>query len=306
TMERSETNDEKKISDPIDREPSLTPPPELNEYQLRTTVGTLRATLSQYSEGLRSENVDIGSPSISYEPQDDIELDPELLAIQQSIKQPNGKSNRYVDAKVEITVFPVRHPGMQTMDANRTTQTEFDKPIKFIMKAQDNFELMIKNICEKRNIGKQDIVLTYKKVKVFPRSTPESLGMSGQAHMEVFTKDTYNYYKERNDLLKHKMLEEIERESKLLSDNSNESDFDNAEKTFQTDIDYLHLKLLSKDESIEKLKIKKTLTVQAVIDHYKKIKNIPDGVQMKLMFEDAVLSVTDMLGDTDLEHDYVV
>ncbi|CAG8503662.1 17009_t:CDS:2 [Dentiscutata erythropus] len=302
TMERSEANDRKKISDPIDREPSLTPPPELNEYQLRTTVGTLRATLSQYSEGLRSESADIGSPSISYEPQDDIELDPELLAIQQSIKQPNGKLNRYVDAKVEITVFPVRHPtDIQTMDANRTTQTEFDKPIKFIMKAQDNFERMIKNICEKRNIGKQDIVLTYKKVKVFPRSTPESLGMSGQAHMEVFTKDTYNYYKERNDLLKHKMLEEIERESKLLSDNSNESDFDNTAKIFQPDIDYIHLKLLSKDESIEKLKIKKTLTVQAVIDHYKKIKNIPDGVQMKLMFEDAVLSVTDMLGNTDLE-----
>ncbi|CAG8692144.1 21997_t:CDS:2, partial [Gigaspora rosea] len=257
TMERDETNDEKKISDPIDRELSLTPPPELNEYQLRTTVGTLsRATLSQYSEGLRSESVDIGSPSISYE-QDDIELDPELLAIQQSIKQPNGQSNRYVDAKVEIMVFPVRYPDIQTMDANRSIQTEFDKPIKFIMKAQDNFERMIKNICEKRNIGKQDIVLTYKKVKVFPRSTPESLGMPGQARMEVFTKDTYNYYKERNDLLKHKMLEEIERESKLFSDNSNESEFDNAEKTFQMDNEYLHLKLLSKDETIDKLKIKK-------------------------------------------------
>ncbi|KAF0488451.1 ubiquitin-2 like Rad60 SUMO-like-domain-containing protein [Gigaspora margarita] len=299
--ETMETNDEKKISDPIDRELSLTPPPELNEYQLRTTVGTLRATLSQYSEGLRSESVDIGSPSISYEPQDDIELDPELLAIQQSIKQPNGKSNRYVDAKVEIMVFPVRHPDIQTMDANRTIQTEFDKPIKFIMKAQDNFERMIKNICEKRNIGKQDIVLTYKKVKVFPRSTPENLGMPGQARMEVFTKDTYNYYKERNDLLKHKMLEEIERESKLFSDNSNESELDNAEKTIQLDNEYLHLKLLSKDETIDKLKIKKTLTVQAVIDHYKKTKNIPDNIQMKLMFEDDALSVTHTLGDTELE-----
>ncbi|CAG8588709.1 2746_t:CDS:2, partial [Racocetra fulgida] len=244
---------------------------------------------------LRSESVDIGSPGVSYEPQDDIELDPELLAIQQSIKQPYGKSNRCIDTKVEIMVLPVRHPDLQTADANITVQAEFEKPIKFIMKAQDNFERMIKTICEKRGIGKQDIVLTYKKVKVFPRSTPESLGMSGQAHM-----DTYNYYKERNVLLKHRMLEEIERESKI-SDDQNESDFGNTEKMVQTDNDYLHLKLLSKDESIEKLKIKKTLTVQAVIDHYKKIRDIPNDVDIKLMFEDEALSVTDKLEDTDLE-----
>ncbi|CAG8453975.1 3151_t:CDS:2 [Scutellospora calospora] len=289
-MEKNRINDEKVISD---REPSLTPPPELNEYQLRTTVGTLRATLSQYLEGLRSESADVGSPGVSSEPQDDIELDPELLAIQQqSINLPNGKSTRYVDSKVEIMVLPVRHPGINTTDTNRIAQAEFEKPIKFIMKAVYNFERMIKNICEKRSIGKQDIVLTYKKVKVFPRSTPESLGMSGHAHME------------RNDLLKLRMLEEIERESHLFSDDStgNESVLDNSEKIFQmNNCNYLHLKLLSKDDSIEKLKIKKTLTIQAVIDHYKKIRDIPDNIDMKLKFEDEVLSVTDKLEDTDLE-----
>ena len=91
------------------------------------------ATLSQYSGALRSDGNEIGSPVISSALQDDIELDPELLAIQQSIKQEEC-SNKPVDAKVEIMVIPKHFPVMPVNDENDAI-SDYEKPIKFIIKA---------------------------------------------------------------------------------------------------------------------------------------------------------------------------
>ena len=54
-------------------------------------------------------------------------MDPELLAIQQSVKHEDS-SNKSVDAKVEILVNPKRYPVT-------SENTDYDKPIKFIIKA---------------------------------------------------------------------------------------------------------------------------------------------------------------------------
>ncbi|CAG8546484.1 12441_t:CDS:2 [Acaulospora morrowiae] len=307
-MDRRKSNKGKKNHDipDLDREPSLTPPPELNEHQIQSTVGMIRATLMQYSEKLRSDGNEIGSPGISYETQDNTELDPELLAIQQSIKQNSVISSRSVNAKVEIKVTPIRHPEIEINDANRKAMADYEKPIKFIIKTvsirwDDNFEQMIKWLCEKKGIWKQDLVLTYKKVKVFPRSTPESLGMIGQVVMEAYTRDTFIYIREREALNKQRLLEDLDKSSDFseegrINDNSDASDIN-----YVNEEDYIHLKLRSEDESVEKLKVKKSLTVQAVIDRYKKIKNIPANEKMRLLLEDETLSVTDRLEDTDLE-----
>jgi hypothetical protein len=79
---------------------------------------------------LRSDGNEVGSPIISSALQDDIELDPELLAIQKSVIHEEN-SNKFVDAKVEIMVNPKRHPGMPITDEN----DDYEKPIKFIIKA---------------------------------------------------------------------------------------------------------------------------------------------------------------------------
>ncbi|CAG8488347.1 3449_t:CDS:2 [Diversispora eburnea] len=269
-----------------DRESSLTPPPELNEYQIKSTVGMIRATLMQYSERLRSDGNEISSPGISHEPQDDMELDPELLAIQQSIKQLHDKSNRNPNAKVEIKVIIIRHPETEP------TTKKTEKPIKFIIRADDNFEQMIKHISEKREIRKQDLLLTYNKVKIFPRSTPQSLGMVGNVIIEAYTKDIYNYIKEKQNLEKKRLLET----DSDKSENDKNSDVPDIE-----DDNYIYLKLRCQDESVEKLKVKKNLTVQAVIDKYKNIKNIPLDVKVKLLLEDETLKDMNKLEDTELE-----
>ena len=82
---------------------------------------------------MRSDGNEVGSPIISSALQDDIELDPELLAIQQSVIHEDN-SNRFVDAKVEIVVNPKRHPGMPVTDENDAI-SDYEKPIKFIIKA---------------------------------------------------------------------------------------------------------------------------------------------------------------------------
>ncbi|CAG8540388.1 2059_t:CDS:2 [Acaulospora colombiana] len=335
-IDERENNKGKKHDIPdLEREPSLTPPPELNEYQLRSTIIILKtgesnsATLMQYSERLRSDGSEIGSPVVPYETQDDTELDPDLLAIRQSIKQNNERSSQSINAKVEIKVTPIRHPEIEINDTNRKTIADYEKPIKFIIKTSDNFEQMIKWLCDKKGIWKQDLILTYKKVKVFPRSTPESLGMVGQVVMEAYTKDTFNYIKEREALSKKRLLDELDRDSELSEENGINDNSDASDINYVNEDDYIHLKLRSEDESVEKLKVKKvqksshcyvtlifisqkrliscsacrkqSLTVQSVIGRYKKMKNIPESENVRLLLEDEALSFTDKLGDTDLE-----
>lgn len=84
----------------------------------------------QYSERLRSDGNEVSSPGISYEQPDEMELDPELLAIQQSInvKQLHDKPDRNSNAKVEIKVIIIRHP-----EAEASIKAE--KPMKFIVRA---------------------------------------------------------------------------------------------------------------------------------------------------------------------------
>lgn len=88
------------------------------------------ATLAQYSGSLRSDGNGLGSPIVSSALQDDIELEPELLAIQQSVRQEKN-SNQSINTKVEILVSPKRHPGVLITDEN----ANYDAPIKFIIMA---------------------------------------------------------------------------------------------------------------------------------------------------------------------------
>ncbi|RIA90561.1 hypothetical protein C1645_823188 [Glomus cerebriforme] len=307
TEDRKKPNknpDENKRLD--DKEDSLTPPPEINYYLLQSTLAPLHATLTQYSGALRSDGNEIGSPIKSSSQQDDIELDPELLAIQQSVRQEEN-SNKSVDAKVEILVNPKRFPNVSVVtDEN----TDYDKPIKFIIKAEDTFEQLITHLCFKKGIPKQDLVLTYKNVKVFPRGTPSSLGMSGLVHLESYTKESYVYFKEQQGLERKRLLEKLEEDYTMDVNNTLfsgrdiidiETNNNGMETTMNEEDNYLHLKFQCQDETVEKLKVKKSLTVQAVIERYKKIKEISGNVIIKLIFEDEVLSPNEKLINTDLE-----
>ncbi|EXX63047.1 uncharacterized protein OCT59_023138 [Rhizophagus irregularis] len=282
-----------------DKEDSLTPPPEINSYLLQSTLAPLHATLAQYSGSLRSDGNGLGSPIVSSALQDDIELEPELLAIQQSVRQEKN-SNQSINTKVEILVSPKRHPGVLITDEN----ANYDAPIKFIIMAEDTFESLITSLCSKKGINKQDLVLTYKNVRVFPRGTPSSLGMSGLVHMESYTKETYLYFKEQQELERKRLFEQLEEDSSSgqgIDIETNETNETNDNEIEMNEDKYLCLKFQCQDETIEKLKIKKSLTIQEVIDRYRIIKGVSKSREINLIFEDERLSPHEKLINTDLE-----
>lgn len=96
---------------------------------------------------MRSDGNELGSPIVSSALQDDIELEPELLAIQQSVRQEKNL-NQSIDAKVEILVSPKRHPDVLITDEN----ANYDVPIKFIIMAvstvmqHESFVFLLVNI----------------------------------------------------------------------------------------------------------------------------------------------------------------
>ncbi|CAG8576200.1 14235_t:CDS:2 [Funneliformis caledonium] len=288
------------------QEDSLTPPPEISHYLLQSTLAPLHAALSQFSRTIRSDGNDIGSPIAASVLQDDIELDPELLAIQQSIKQKKRNSIQSVDTKVEILVKP-KHHLCSSISGEDGVIPDYEKPIKFILNTEDTFEQLISHLCSKRGIPKPDLVLTYKNVKVFPRGTPSSLGMSGLVHLEAFTKESYMHFKVQQKFERKRLFDGLYNE---LMDNDNNTSVNSSRETIDIETideirtiineeeNYIYLKVQCQDETVEKLK---SLTVQAVIERYKKIKDISGNVAIKLVFEDEVLLPDDKLIDTDLE-----
>jgi uncharacterized ubiquitin-like protein YukD len=141
------------------------------------------------------------------------------------------------------------------------------------------------------------------------------------------------YFKERQELERKRLLEELEEDSTINTNNillssgqgiDIETNNNGMETIMNEEDNYLHLKFQCQDETVEKLKVKKvspkslkhvtflllsltiffrfkSLTVQAAIERYKKIKGISENVIIKLIFEDEVLSPNEKLINTDLE-----
>ncbi|CAG8463156.1 14407_t:CDS:2 [Ambispora leptoticha] len=255
----------KTLSEPIERE--LTPPPELNKVQFMSTMNSLHKTLSQYSEGILAMNsVDLSL--LESKTPLEIDLDPELRAISQNIVPQVNQERRTTSYKVEVYVRAIRHPSITITEENRAKYDEFEKPMKFILMANDTFEQLINYFCQKKSVAKNDLVLIYKNIKVFPRGTPISLGITKDAIMDAFTKDT----------------------------KENEIEFVGSSNP-----NYLHLKLQSKDESIEKLRARKTSTIQAIINRYRTLRNLPETTIVILEFQGENLDPNMPVGDTELE-----
>ncbi|CAG8631776.1 7924_t:CDS:2 [Ambispora gerdemannii] len=285
------------LSEPIERE--LTPPPELDRVQFMSTMNSLHQTLNQYSEGILAMNsVDL-SILESRTPLE-IDLDPELRAIsQKTVLQVNSERpfiDRSTSYKVEIYVRAISHPSDIITEENRARYDDFEKPMKFILMANDTFEQMINYFCQKKSIAKDDLVITYKNIKVFPRGTPISLGITKDAIMDAFTKDTHSFFRQQKELEQERKMKALEQ--KFIEEERKENEIEFVGSSSQS---YLHLKLQSKDELIEKLKAKKTSTIQAIINRYRTLRNLPESAIVILMSQGENLDPNMFVGDTELE-----
>nr|CAG8454211.1 12682_t:CDS:10 [Entrophospora candida] len=245
--------------------------------------------------------------------------------------QEQSASNYTANKKIQINVLPIRHPNLQITEFNKNGIEEFEKPINFLMDFTDNFQIIMDVVSSSKQIPKQNLILTYNNFRVFQLGTPASLGITDEATFEIYTKDTYDFIKKQKEHQKYLQLGLFDDQT-----NNNYNINGNNEKNSSTNMidvmdlvdvdgsscnsigignvilssgsniasssyDYLHLKLLEASNTITKLRVKKTLTIQAVMSQFKRMKNLLDNMQFRLKFEDEFLSPTDQVGDTDLE-----
>ncbi|KAK3829132.1 MAG: hypothetical protein J3Q66DRAFT_324429 [Benniella sp.] len=71
----------------------------------------------------------------------------------------------------------------------------------------------------------------------------------------------------------------------------------------ETSVEYLHIKLRGKDTADEKIRVKTSTTIFAILMHYKRIKKIPADTLIKLEFDDEAIDPSKKIGETDVEDD---
>ncbi|KAJ9081036.1 hypothetical protein DSO57_1018814 [Entomophthora muscae] len=125
------------------------------------------------------------------------DLDPEFKAImrekQNSASVP--KKNTIKDeAKCKIRCnFP-------KVEGAESSTPKFYKPIEFVTKLSDTLEQMFQHICSHKKIQADDLVVEYKGVKLYPRSTPSKLGINAFfTEFDVFTQKSYHLMVEKRN-----------------------------------------------------------------------------------------------------------
>ncbi|CAG8522343.1 8978_t:CDS:2 [Paraglomus brasilianum] len=277
------TRKQKKVNDAMDvtvERVTVTPPPMLDHLAVRSSMNGLQSTSNEL----------LSDVSCS---QFDTELDPGLISLAQQAKRKDVQNHE--GDKVRVLVRLVYHPETVVDDHNRAAISQYERPMIFIMRLEDNFEKLITHFCEAKKIQKQDLVITYDEVKVFPRSTPASLGMNKYAEIVAFEKTIYDYLQLQKAAERERKLKETEL---LTSEYDTPTPVDDFEEQIE---DMLHLKLKSRDGSVEKLKMKRSEIISTVIAKYRSIKKLLPGAQVQLTFEGELLDPLQKLEDTELE-----
>ncbi|RUO96965.1 hypothetical protein BC936DRAFT_141194, partial [Jimgerdemannia flammicorona] len=192
----------------------------------------------------------------------------------------------------------------------------------------DAFEPLIDIYCRIKNIPKGSLVLTYKKVKIFSRGTPASLGMFGKVNVAdpfesgknkygdvkrrkpAYKKDTYQYIIEQENLARRQELEELGPlthaatfEPSLRSDSGRSLSAEIENEGGEHQKDRIILKLRNKEGQDEKLRVilQQTSTIQDIMAGYAFARSLPPEAQVRLFFEDVALEPGLQVMDTDLQ-----
>ncbi|KAI1318648.1 Protein esc2 [Mortierella claussenii] len=182
----------------------------------------------------------------------------------------------------------------------------FEQDLKVQVRADWPFRQIMDFYCTQKRVPLSQLVFTFRRSRLMQSSTPQILMFPTFAVIEVYELSAYKYYKEQ-DL---KKLEELDRkaheELALLQDSPSASTGAGAEGAAASQdehevVEYLLIKLRGQDTADEKIRVKKSTTVQAIMTHYKSIKQIPSSTPIKLLFDDEVLDPSTAIGDADIE-----
>ncbi|KAF8955671.1 hypothetical protein BGZ46_002577 [Entomortierella lignicola] len=289
---------------------------------------------SQTAGSSSASVIDLDGPVDPIDLDSDQELDPELASIaakfssassqsqqslsQQSLSQadissqPNSSNNlsetpsSSLDAvnssptqpSVEIKLlirhmaFPPRTGSLEQMEAKPIP----GESLKVNLLDDTSFRKVMQVYCEATNLEFSKVIFTFKKSRLIPSSTPRSLQFPPIAVVDAYETGAYKYMKE----IETRRLEELDRQARELAELDNipngrgqegKEDDKNDGVIGEEEVEYLHIKLRGKDTADEKIRVKKA------------IKKIPEGVPIKLEFDDEVIDPSMSIGETDVEDD---
>lgn len=281
------------------RSPSLTPPPALPETKLSEFRAELVRQLTSLTDfGQETTSVAFSVPSIT-------PLNPQLESLAERLKrsEPSEDPLRESEAnKVTVKVQGVGDPRVvHTNEQSKAIDAEFQKPMKFVVHTNDNFEQIYFHFSKRKNLHPRELVFTYQDVQVFSSSTPASLNMTGKVTIEACTRSTFAYLERCKEEEKQRKLAEMARQIEALAQEATST---NSQVEFDNDDSdgAMKLSLQCKDRKVVKLLVKPTTLIASIIETFcKKRTDIPPGAKIRLEFEGEALDPATRLEDTDIE-----
>ncbi|KAF9907386.1 hypothetical protein EC991_010946 [Linnemannia zychae] len=283
------------------RELSLTPPPDLPSRRLPVHAPV---TVKPANTSVTAIDLDVDDDD-----EDDYEktkeLDPELASI--AAKLNSIASQQSMEAAMN------RHPLLVVPPEYEEAMRLHERPVQVTVRSSNMFREVMTFYCRQKNINYANTVFTYSGVRLMPSSTPAALDFPTRAIIEAYDQEAHRYIKDQENLERSRRLAEMERQAAETAaasqDNSSHGAGDGGQQDSNHDgeddgsAEYIFIKLRGKDTSDEKIRVKKTTTVNAIISHYKSIKRIPASTTVKLEFDDEALDLTTVIGDTEVEDD---
>ncbi|KAF9380525.1 hypothetical protein CPC16_010286 [Podila verticillata] len=221
---------------------------------------------------------------------------------------------------INIMIRKIRDPRLVVPPDMEQVMRAIEAPIKFIIKSDQAFRMSMELYCRQKHTQLAEVVFALRGNRLLPSSTPQTVDCPRIAVVDVYEADAFKYYKEQEKLQEAQRLAQMEMElaqlqrqqeiekkreeeasAKALEQASGANDEGDDEEEEEVEEEFLFIKLRGLDTQDEKLKVKKSTTVEAVLKHYRKLKKLDADTLVTLSWDDEDLDPASTIGDTDVE-----
>ncbi|KAI0763599.1 hypothetical protein BD413DRAFT_483803 [Trametes elegans] len=178
------------------RSRSLTPPPALPREKIERARQAVNSMLGIVARA--PSPTEYADDSV-----DTIVLDPELASVAQRVKAeaqrregtpiPMGGGPENVKLRVVWKSHPLNPDGRS-------------EELGIVQKRHENFHRVCAEIADLASVRDEQVVLSYDGMRVFPSSTPHSIGIWAEAELEACDRDTFNYLQESKQRMRSESI----------------------------------------------------------------------------------------------------
>ncbi|KAJ2130943.1 hypothetical protein GGF48_001793 [Coemansia sp. RSA 921] len=152
-----------------------------------------------------------------------------------------------------------------------------------------------------------DPVLMDRSMRVFPTSTLASLGDKLAVYIKVFPRTVYNRMREREAVEMARVegeREQARRDLEMVRELQQTGDTQSlSEPVFEQSTQGIRIKIRDKAGRDTLLLVTAATKVQAVVENYCKLAQLPPNTRVRLEFDDEALDPNDTIGSTEIEDD---